>query len=150
MAGADHVLDPAAADVVEQVRELTDGRGADVSFECAGVDAVLRSAILSTRAGGTCVNVTIWGHEARVAVNDLVFREVNLLGSLAYAGDHPATIRMIADGMVDPYEFITGRIDLATSWTRDSASSSNTGERHDPGAPDPSRPRPVPGSAQRA
>jgi (R,R)-butanediol dehydrogenase/meso-butanediol dehydrogenase/diacetyl reductase len=112
-AGADHVLDPAQTDVVAEVMELTKGRGADVSFECAGIDAVLKSAILATRAGGTCVNVAIWGHEASVAMNDLVFREVNLLGSLAYAGDHPATIEMIASGKVDPFQFITGRIDLA-------------------------------------
>ena len=35
-----------------------------------------------------------------------------MLGSLAYAGDHPVTIAMIADGKVDPYQFITGRIGL--------------------------------------
>jgi (R,R)-butanediol dehydrogenase/meso-butanediol dehydrogenase/diacetyl reductase len=112
VAGADHVLDPRAVDVVEAVTELTKGRGADVTFECAGVDQVLKTAILATRAGGTCVNVAIWGHEAHVAMNDLVFREVNLLGSLAYAGDHPATIEMVARGKVDPFQFITGRIGL--------------------------------------
>ncbi|WAL66440.1 2,3-butanediol dehydrogenase [Amycolatopsis cynarae] len=111
-AGAGHVLDPSTVDVPEAVAELTKGRGADVTFECAGIDAVLRSAILSTRAGGTCVNVAIWGHDATVSMNDLVFREVNVLGSLAYCGDHPATIAMIADGRVDPYQFITGRIAL--------------------------------------
>ena len=111
-AGATHVVDPTDGDVVAQVLDLTDGRGADVSFECAGIDAVLASAIKSTRVGGTCVNVAIWGHEARVAMNDLVFREVNVLGSLAYAGDHPATIEMIASAKVDPFQFITGRIDL--------------------------------------
>jgi (R,R)-butanediol dehydrogenase / meso-butanediol dehydrogenase / diacetyl reductase len=111
-AGADQVIDPTSADVIAEVMELTRGRGADVSFECAGIDAVLKSAIQSTRVGGTCVNVAIWGHEASVAMNDLVFREVNVLGSLAYANDHPATIEMIASGRVDPFQFITGRIDL--------------------------------------
>jgi (R,R)-butanediol dehydrogenase / meso-butanediol dehydrogenase / diacetyl reductase len=111
-AGADHVIDPTGTDVVAEVNELTQGRGVDVSFECAGIDAVLKTAINSTRAGGTCVNVAIWGHEASVAMNDLVFREIRLLGSLAYAGDHPATIEMIASGKVDPYQFITGRIGL--------------------------------------
>jgi (R,R)-butanediol dehydrogenase/meso-butanediol dehydrogenase/diacetyl reductase len=111
-AGADHVLDPRTTDVTAEVAELTDGRGADVSFECAGIDAVLKSAILSTRAGGTVVNVAIWGHEASVAMNDLVFREVTVVGSLAYANDHPATIEMVATGKVDPFQFITGRIGL--------------------------------------
>ncbi|MBC7632905.1 2,3-butanediol dehydrogenase [Aeromicrobium sp.] len=111
-AGADHIIDPTSTDVVGEVMELTKGRGADVAFECAGIDQVLKAAIQSTRVGGTCVNVAIWGHEASVAMNDLVFREVNLLGSLAYAGDHPATIEMVASGKVDPHQFITGRIEL--------------------------------------
>jgi (R,R)-butanediol dehydrogenase / meso-butanediol dehydrogenase / diacetyl reductase len=111
-AGAATVLDPRSVDVVEAVDELTEGRGADVSFECAGVDQVLATAIRSTRAGGRCVNVAIWGHEARVAMNDLVFREVSVLGSLAHAHDHPATIEMVASGRVDPFPFTTGRIGL--------------------------------------
>jgi len=111
-AGAATVLDPRSVDVVEAVEELTEGRGADVTFECAGVDQVLATAIRSTRVGGTCVNVAIWGHEARVAMNDLVFREVSVLGSLAYANDHPATIEMVSSGRVDPFQFITGRIGL--------------------------------------
>jgi hypothetical protein len=45
-------------------------------------------------------------------MNDLVFREVKLLGSLGYANDHRATIEMIASGKVDPFQFITGRIAL--------------------------------------
>jgi (R,R)-butanediol dehydrogenase/meso-butanediol dehydrogenase/diacetyl reductase len=112
VAGASTVLDPREVDVVEAVDELTEGRGADVTFECAGVDQVLATAIRATRAGGTCVNVAIWGHDAQVAMNDLVFREVSLLGSLAYAHDHPATIEMVAAGRVDPFQFITGRIAL--------------------------------------
>jgi (R,R)-butanediol dehydrogenase/meso-butanediol dehydrogenase/diacetyl reductase len=111
-AGADTVIDPKTGDVLEQLMDLTVGRGTDISFECAGVDAVLKTAIQGTRVGGTCVNVAIWGHEASVAMNDLVFREVNVLGSLAYANDHPATIKLIADGKVDPFQFITGRIGL--------------------------------------
>jgi (R,R)-butanediol dehydrogenase/meso-butanediol dehydrogenase/diacetyl reductase len=110
-AGADHVLDPTSTDVVAEVLELTLGRGADVSFECAGVDAVLRSAIQATRRRHVRQRRHL-GHEASVAINDLVVREVNLLGSLAYADDHPATIDMIATGKVDPFQFITGRIKL--------------------------------------
>ncbi|HSX66224.1 2,3-butanediol dehydrogenase [Nocardioides sp.] len=111
-AGASEIIDPRDGDVVEAVMELTKGRGADVSFECAGIDAVLASAIRSTRVGGTVVNLAIWGHEASVAMNDLVFREVNVVGSLAYCNDHPDTIRLIQDGKVEPHQFITGRIGL--------------------------------------
>ncbi|WP_433787890.1 2,3-butanediol dehydrogenase [Actinomycetospora sp. CA-101289] len=111
-AGADVVLDPTEEDVPERVRELTGGAGADVTFECAGLDPVLAQAVASTRPGGTCVNVSIWGHPATFDVNSLVLSEIRLIGSLAYAGRHPEVIDLVRDGVVDVDQFITGRIAL--------------------------------------
>jgi (R,R)-butanediol dehydrogenase / meso-butanediol dehydrogenase / diacetyl reductase len=111
-AGANAVLDPTETDVPDAIRVLTDGAGTDVAFERAGVDAVPASAIRSVRPGGTVVNVAIWGHVPRVAVNDLVMSEVDLVGSLAYCGDHPATIGRLRDRKRDAKQFITGRIGL--------------------------------------
>ena len=45
-------------------------------------------------------------------MNELVFSEVNLIGTLAYCDDHPATIGLLRDGKVDAAQFITGRIAL--------------------------------------
>ena len=64
VAGADVVLDPTETEVGDAVRDLTGGAGADVAFECAGIDAVLASAIGAVRPGGRVVNVAIWGHPA--------------------------------------------------------------------------------------
>jgi (R,R)-butanediol dehydrogenase/meso-butanediol dehydrogenase/diacetyl reductase len=111
-AGADVVLDPTTDDAPQAIRDLTNGVGVDVAFECAGIDAVLASAIGSVRPGGTVCNVAIWGHVPSVAVNDLVMGEVNLIGSLAYCGDHPDVIALLQDGKVDAEQFITGRIGL--------------------------------------
>jgi (R,R)-butanediol dehydrogenase / meso-butanediol dehydrogenase / diacetyl reductase len=112
VAGADVVLDPTETEVGDAVRDLTRGAGSDVAFECAGVDAVLATAIGAVRPGGTVVNVAIWGHPATVTVNDLVFSEINVVGSLAYCGDHPDTIRLLQEGKVAADQFITGRIGL--------------------------------------
>ncbi len=71
---------------------------------------MLANAIRTAKAGGLVVNVAIWGHPATVAMNDLVFNEVAVLGSLAYCDDHEATIRLLQDGKVDAEQFITGRI----------------------------------------
>ena len=111
-AGADVVLDPTDTDVPEAVRDLTAGAGADVAFECAGIDEVLAQAIRSVRVGGLVVNIAIWGHPATVDMNDLVMKEVSVLGILAYCGDHPDTIGLLSDGRVDAGQFITGRIAL--------------------------------------
>ncbi len=112
IAGADVVLDPTDTAVGDAVRDLTGGAGADVAFECAGIDAVLASAIGAVRPGGRVVNVAIWGHPASVAMNDLVLSEIDVIGSLAYCGDHPDTIRLLQEGKVAAEQFITGRIGL--------------------------------------
>jgi 2-desacetyl-2-hydroxyethyl bacteriochlorophyllide A dehydrogenase len=46
--GADHVIDLDATPVAERVRELTGGRGADVSIEVSGSYAALHEAVRST------------------------------------------------------------------------------------------------------
>jgi (R,R)-butanediol dehydrogenase/meso-butanediol dehydrogenase/diacetyl reductase len=76
------------------------------------VDQVLAAAVASTRPGGTCVNVSIWGHPATFDVNSLVFSEISLIGSLAYANRHEEVIELIRSGTVDVDQFITGRIGL--------------------------------------
>jgi (R,R)-butanediol dehydrogenase/meso-butanediol dehydrogenase/diacetyl reductase len=111
-AGADVVVDPTSDDAAAAIRDLTGGTGVDIAFECAGIEAVLASAIGSVRPGGTVVNVAIWGHVPQVAMNDLVMSEVTLIGSLAYCGDHPDVIALLHDGKVDAEQFITGRIGL--------------------------------------
>lgn len=45
--GAQHVLDPADGDVAARIRDLTDGRGADVCLEISGSYAALHEAIRS-------------------------------------------------------------------------------------------------------
>jgi len=113
-AGASTVLDPTDTDIVSTIKDLTGGVGTDVSFECAGFNGATAQAIKGTKGGGTVVNVAIWGHEATVAMNDLVFNEVSVIGSLAYCNDHEPTIKLLQDGTeygrVDASQFITGKI----------------------------------------
>lgn len=109
---ADHVLDPSKEDVPERVRELTGGTGADVAFECAGVNAVLDTMLEAVRPGAVVVNVSIWGAPATVDMQKIVLKEIDLRGTIAYVRDHPAVIKMVQEGKVDLKPFITGRIAL--------------------------------------
>jgi (R,R)-butanediol dehydrogenase/meso-butanediol dehydrogenase/diacetyl reductase len=109
---ADHVLDPSQVDVAATVRQLTAGRGADVGFECSSVNAVLDTLLDAVRPAGVIVNVSIWGHPATVDMQKLVLKEIDLRGTIAYANDHPATIKLVHDGKVELEPFITARIGL--------------------------------------
>ena len=108
------MLDPTEVNVPDAIRDLTGGAGADVAFECAGHRRRAReSAIRSTRAGGTCVNVAIWGHEAvgrdeRPGVlRDQPHRHARLLRATTR---RPSGCSQ--DKKVDAVQFITGRIAL--------------------------------------
>ena len=50
--GADAVINPLEEDVVERLVELTDGIGADVIFDCAGLKDTLNQAFDATRRDG--------------------------------------------------------------------------------------------------
>lgn len=109
---ANHVIDPSSEDVKERVRELTDGLGADVGFECAGVNVVLDTLLDSVKPAGVLVNVSIWGHPATVDMQKLVLKEIDLRGTIAYVRDHEAVITLVQTGMINLKPFITGRIAL--------------------------------------
>ena len=109
---ADHVLNPRDGAIGDRVRELTDGLGADLGFECAGVNAVLDDVLDAVRPAGVVVNVSIWGAPATVDMQKLVLKEIDLRGTIAYVRDHAAAIALVQDGTVDLAPFITGRIAL--------------------------------------
>lgn len=109
---ANYVIDPSTEDVKARVLEITDGIGADVGFECAGVNAVLDTMLDTVRPAGVVVNVSIWGKPATIDMQKLVLKEIDLRGTIAYVRDHDAVIKMVQDGVVDLAPFITGRIRL--------------------------------------
>lgn len=59
----DAVLNPREVEVGERCRELTDGRGVDMVFDCAGIMPGLNDGMNALRKGGTYVNVAGWEKE---------------------------------------------------------------------------------------
>ncbi|UKA51624.1 2,3-butanediol dehydrogenase [Arthrobacter sp. FW305-123] len=109
---ADYVFDPSQDDLAQRIRELTGDAGADVAFECAGVNAVLDALLDAVKPAGVVVNVSIWGKAATVDMQKIVLKEIDLRGTIAYVRDHAETIRLMQSGRVNLKPFITGRIAL--------------------------------------
>jgi threonine dehydrogenase-like Zn-dependent dehydrogenase len=78
--GAHHVVDPVQTDVVAQVEALTNGEGADVGFDAAGVQVAVDTAFRAIKARGTLVNIAVWEKRASLNMNDIVFRERGYMG----------------------------------------------------------------------
>ncbi len=110
--GASIVIDPKTSDAIAEVRALTGGYGADVSFECIGHTATAKLAIDVIRKAGKSVMVGIFEEPTSFNFFDIVSTEKEVIGSLAYNGEFADVIRFIADGRIDVQPLITGRIAL--------------------------------------
>lgn len=88
--GATHVLSP-GDDVVDQIRDLTDGFGSDYSIDAVGAPAVTAQAFDATIAGGTLVCVGVPAPDARPSFPgpNLVRDEKIVTGSL-YGSSRPS------------------------------------------------------------
>lgn len=107
--GADHVVNSMREDPVEAIRDLTEGNGADVVFECAGgspkqglagVQSVTQ-AIDAVRSGGTIVGVSWFGAPIQLPVDKMrerslryVFPDISTLEHLEH------TVRLVSTGRV--------------------------------------------------
>lgn len=112
--GADVVIDPTEEDVVERVSELTDGEGAEHSFDAAGIQQTLQTAMHSTRKGGTVTIISIWEGPVELNPNDIVMSELNVGGTICYTPeDFADTIAMLKDGSIETEGIITERIPLS-------------------------------------
>ena len=102
--GADVGLQADAPDVQAEVREHTNGRGADLVFEAVGIAPTLKLAVGCARKGGTVTLVGNLAAEANLPLQATVTRELTLYGSCQSAGEYPACLELLARGLiqVDP------------------------------------------------
>ncbi|KAE8379609.1 chaperonin 10-like protein [Aspergillus bertholletiae] len=97
--GATHAFDPEQENVTQSVMEVTDSAGADVIFDAAGVEEALSGAIGACGTHGTIINVAVWEKKPAIPVNDLMYSEVNYIGSALYdEGSFTAVIKALRDG----------------------------------------------------
>jgi (R,R)-butanediol dehydrogenase/meso-butanediol dehydrogenase/diacetyl reductase len=111
--GADAVIDPTQEDVAEAVEKLTDGVGVDAAFDAAGAQETFQTAFHATARGGKVVNVAIWEQEMELDPNDMVLSEIEVIGSIAYRNEFPATMALMKDDRVNAGDLVTSRISLS-------------------------------------
>jgi S-(hydroxymethyl)glutathione dehydrogenase/alcohol dehydrogenase len=115
--GATDLIDPARPDALEQIRALTQGRGADFTFEAAGHPDAFRLSVEATRPAGDLVWL------GKINVNDEVaFRWGSLMGEKrivrsSYGDalpkrDFPWLAQQYLEGRLMLDELITARIKL--------------------------------------
>jgi threonine dehydrogenase-like Zn-dependent dehydrogenase len=94
--GADFIVDPRTADVPDAVRDITEGRGADVAVDAVG--SMLPSAIMSVAKAGRVFTFGL-NDRATVGVQQavLAYREISVHGVYIAKGTFPLALRMLTD-----------------------------------------------------
>ncbi|MBU3207141.1 2,3-butanediol dehydrogenase [Clostridium algidicarnis] len=111
-AGADIVLDPNEVDIASEIIKLTDGVGVDMAFETTGAQIGFDTGIASLKFEGTLVITSIWEDDIKFNPNVLVFSEKNIVGTIGYRHEFPATIAQMSDGRIKADGYITKKISL--------------------------------------
>ncbi len=120
--GADHTVDVDNEDAVTRVRELTDGRGADVVVDVSAyATKPVADALSMVRPGGTVVLAGVKGFKAvDNFVSDLVvMKEINIRGAIGVTSTgYRSAIRLIESGrvplqMMHTHEFALADAELA-------------------------------------
>ncbi|KUL65516.1 S-(hydroxymethyl)mycothiol dehydrogenase [Streptomyces violaceusniger] len=116
--GATHTLHAGSADVVEAIRELTDGNGADVVIEAVGRPETYRQAFYARDLAGTVVLVGVPTPEMKLELPLLdVFGRGGALKSSWYGDclpsrDFPLLIDLYQQGRLDLDAFVSETIGL--------------------------------------
>jgi L-iditol 2-dehydrogenase len=114
--GVSHAIDPAAGDLPEQVRELTDGRLFDVVIESAGHPEAMAQALTIAGDHGRIVYVGIdVGSKVPAELGLIQARSLRIQGIVGSAGVWPQAIRFLGSGVVDPSPVVTARYPLGTA-----------------------------------
>ena len=116
--GATNAVNASHQDAVARVKEITDGLGADYSFEVYGSAETIEEAYAMARKGGTVVVVGIapMGEKAAIDPVSLVRNETVLKG--CYYGsarchvDMPKIVDLYLSGSLNLDDFITRRYEL--------------------------------------
>ena len=111
--GADHTIQADEdTDVPALIRAMTNGIGADVVLEAVGADATVSMSLASVRKGG---RVTLIGNvtpKVSFALQDVVTREIDVLGSCASSNDYPACLELMQRGAIQVRPVLSASVPL--------------------------------------
>jgi len=109
----DEVIDVNAVDPVSRIMELTDGRGADVVFECSGNPTASLQSVLLVRKGGTVVVVAVCLEAFVMPFGTINLRELTIKGSFVWnIHEYHTAFELIRGRKLNVAPLVTAKIPL--------------------------------------
>ncbi|AQG82193.1 galactitol-1-phosphate 5-dehydrogenase [Spirosoma montaniterrae] len=110
--GATHTINARDTNVPAQVQTLTNGRGADVSFEVVGAGPTVKTAIDCVRKGATVTLVGNLAPSVEMPLQAVVTRQLRLQGSCAINGEYEAALSLISSGRMNVEAILSAEVPL--------------------------------------
>lgn len=115
--GATHAIDPTQEDYVERIKELTGGRGADVTFVCVARAQVIEPALnASAKNGRVLLYSSLHPRGVKIELDPNIFHklEVTLSGTMSQTRqDFFEAAALIGSGLVDLQPLISATYPLS-------------------------------------
>jgi len=113
--GAKHTINPTGKEdkaLLKEIRSLTGG-GADIAIEAIGNPKTIELGPATVKAGGVHCQVGYTHHNVNVNAGRLMFREIEIKGSLGCRPvDYPKIIEMVRTGKIQLDPVVTHRFGL--------------------------------------
>ncbi len=112
--GADEKVDRTRGDVVERVKKLTNGAGADVVVECAGAEEAVQQALACVRRGGRVVIAGIsGGKHVSLDTDRIALDELDVIGTRGAPNALTESINLLASGRITVKPLVTHQLPLS-------------------------------------
>ena len=111
--GADYVLNSKDVDVIEEVKKLTGGKGAEKVFETAGAPVTIQMTPFLAKRGGT---VTLVGISTKQEISynfaQVMDKELTITSVFRYRNIYPRAIAAVASGAINVKNIATHEFDF--------------------------------------
>lgn len=106
--GATHTINSRDAEAaIQEIFELTDGRGTDVAIEAVGYPATFDLCQKILSPGGRLANVGVHGKPVDLALQDLWIRNVTITTGLVSTNTTPLLLKTLQNGKIKPELLVT-------------------------------------------
>ncbi len=107
-------VDSSRVDLEQYVNEWTEGRLADVVYECIGAEATLDQAIRISKPGAKIMVMGVFGKKPTVDMNTLQEAERVIYTSQAHVNEIAEALTFLDEGKINADELITREVTLET------------------------------------
>ncbi|XP_065870524.1 sorbitol dehydrogenase [Euphorbia lathyris] len=115
------------ADEVVLIQKAMGGSGVDVTFDCAGFNKTMSTALSATKSGGKVCLVGMGHNEMTVPLTPAAAREVDVVGVFRYKNTWPLCIEFLRSGKIDVKPLITHRFGFSQKEVEDAFETSARG-----------------------